>query len=128
MSGQRDVFYNPAPIYDMPGFSIANLPRSYSASVLLLEAVAVDPTTSDLFAPGSGEGFGVAVETSGITVDVSILDESDNVVVKKLAVKHGTSFYVSWFDQRIDVRGKQYKVLVDNFSDTGTVTVKYNPQ
>lgn len=130
MPGQRDVTYRPHPMFGLPGgLNIADLPRSYSSAIVILDAVTTDPSTSAEFTPTGAEGFEVVVETDGITVDVSILDAADDSLVTKVtAARHGQQFMVSWLEQRIDVRGKSFKVKVENFSVAGTVTVKYNPQ
>ena len=124
MSGQRDTFYHPAPIYDMPGFGLDALPRSFTDAKEVVPAKSSDFTSASI-AHGTN-GFEVfCVFASGATkCTVAILDADDSdKVLATYAMAPGVVKYFTFYDTRLQISAYPNVKFRLSGIDAGTVAV-----
>jgi len=129
MSGQRDVFNRPHPMYDMPGFGIDALPRSFASYKEVVPAKGTT-FTSDAIAHGTN-GFNVrcafAAGATACTVDILDSDDSDKVLAS-YAMVPGMSKGFTFFDTGLQISAHPHvKFRVTDIANPGTVAVSICP-
>lgn len=128
MSGQRDVFYHPHPIYDAPGFGLDALPRAYTDTREVVAATGVG-VLSNAVLHGSN-GFEVICDfVTATACTVSILDAGNaDAVLATFAMTPGVVKYFTFFDTRLHVSAyPSLKFRVSDIVNAGTVAVKIRP-
>lgn len=102
MSGQRDVWYHPHPVYDLPGFGLDALPKTSTASREVVAAKTGDFTSSAI-AHGTN-GFEVhaifAAGCTGATLEILNADDTDKVVATYTLTPLDPVKYFTFFDIR----------------------------
>ncbi len=124
MAGQRDIVNRPHPMYDLPGFGIDALPKSYATAREVVAAQSND-FTSDAIAHGTN-GFEVlgtfAAGATEATVSILDADDSDRVLATYLLTP-GVVKYFTFYDVRIQISAHpNVKFKIEDIDD-GTVAV-----
>jgi hypothetical protein len=129
MSGQRDVCYNPAPIYDMPGFGIDALPKSFTSDKVVVAATGTNTTSGSIAHGTNGFEVHVAFAAGATACQVEILDADDSdKVLATYAMVPGHGKYFTFFDTRVQVSAHpNVKFRVSGIANAGTVAVSMRP-
>lgn len=129
MSGQRDVFYHPHPIFDMPGFGLDALPRSYTGVQAVVPATAVDVTSAAAAHGSNGfEVIGTFVTATSCLVEILDADDADAVLATYTLTPDTPVKGFTFFDTRLQVSAHpNVKFRVSHIVGGGTVAVSIRP-
>ena len=129
MSSQRDVSYHPHPIYDIPGFGLDALPRSFASYKEVVSAKGTDFTSASI-AHGTN-GFNVrctfAAGATGCVLEILDADNSDALLVS-YAMVPGVAKGFTFFDTRLQISAHpNVKFKLSEIANPGTVSVSICP-
>jgi len=130
MSGQRNIINTPHPIYgiDAGGFSVGDLPPSYTSSTPILTDATGNTTSAAVqINANMGAQFTLAFTDAATSCDVTILRADiagDTPLVTFKGCNNLTpDLYVGYFDQRVVFSGVAVKVQTSNWVGTGKLSV-----